>query len=790
MKKIHHILISIVCLSVLALCFVAVRVFDIKDMTTSKGEITDFNDGWTLERPDGTTLNIDELPYSEPSKAGDVYYLNKTISKDDAGKTIRFLSADKILSVSLDGKVIYEFGVSDKRSFGKTPGSITNFVEIPHDSDKGELSMMMVSPYDNYATNICEMVIGEANIVELELIKQNLFNYFILVIIFFSSLMLIIMEIIELISKQKFSGKLYLGGICFLGGVYHAIETKTLNIFYGNQTLYSIIVFLVIMVLPQLMCLYYMCNVEEKYKKRFSINFDVCVANMAMQIVLQVLNVADFMVMAPLSHIMIFITVINVDYTIIKINYDKYKESGKTYASSIAEIIGVTSIMLGSLIDITRFYITPVGDMGKYGRIGMLIFSLIILTVHVRMISERYLGQVNKNIEIMKEHIFEVENASKKKSLFLANMSHEIRTPMNSILGFSELLLKQGVNDEQKELVENIRESSDNLLSIVNDILDISKIETGKLEIVEREFDTKVLFSSVFKQIKILAEKKNLKFTTKINPAIPSKLLGDDVRIREILINLLNNAVKYTKQGFVSLTVSVDEPSDNKITLSMVIEDSGIGIPKKNLDLIFHAFEQSDIYKNHDIEGTGLGLYIVRSYIELMGGSIHVDSVLDKGSVFSVDIPLEIVDSKPLGEISFDNVSNPVSRIGDIKVDKKVLAVDDSVVNLKVLKRALTNYGVIVETAENGTKAVEMCKDNLYDIVLMDQMMPGIDGIEAMHQIREISGYETGSKAKIYVITANAIKGVEEELINEGFDGYLKKPIEFDKLELALLGKL
>ena len=790
MKKIHHILISIVCLSVLALCFVAVRVFDIKDMTTSKGEITDFNDGWTLERPDGTTLNIDELPYSEPSKAGEIYYLNKTISKDDAGKTIRFLSADKILSVSLDGKVIYEFGVSDKRSFGKTPGSITNFVEIPHDSDKGELSMMMVSPYDNYATNICEMVIGEANIVELDLIKQNLFNYFILVIIFFSSLMLIIMEIIELISKQKFSGKLYLGGICFLGGVYHAIETKTLNIFYGNQTLYSIIVFLVIMVLPQLMCLYYMCNVEEKYKIRFSINFDVCVANMAMQIVLQVLNVADFMVMAPLSHIMIFITVINVDYTIIKINYDKYKESGKTYASSIAEIIGVTSIMLGSLIDITRFYITPVGDMGKYGRIGMLIFSLIILTVHVRMISERYLGQVNKNIEIMKEHIFEVENASKKKSLFLANMSHEIRTPMNSILGFSELLLKQGVNDEQKELVENIRESSDNLLSIVNDILDISKIETGKLEIVEREFDTKVLFSSVFKQIKILAEKKNLKFTTKINPAIPSKLLGDDVRIREILINLLNNAVKYTRQGFVSLTVSVDEPSDNKITLSMVIEDSGIGIPKKNLDLIFHAFEQSDIYKNHDIEGTGLGLYIVRSYIELMGGSIHVDSVLDKGSVFSVDIPLEIVDSKPLGEISFDNVSNPVSRIGDIKVDKKVLAVDDSVVNLKVLKRALTNYGVIVETAENGTKAVEMCKDNLYDIVLMDQMMPGIDGIEAMHQIREISGYETGSKAKIYVITANAIKGIEEELINEGFDGYLKKPIEFDKLELALLGKL
>ena len=790
MKKIHHILITIVCISVVVLSFVAVRVFDIKDMTTSKGEIVNYNDGWTLKRPDGSELCIDELPYSEPSKAGEIYYLNKTISKDDAGKAIRFLSADKIISVSLDGTVIYEFGVSDKRSFGKTPGSITNFVEIPHDFDKGELSMMMVSPYDNYATNICAMVIGETNVVELDLVKQNLFNYFILVIIFFSALMLIVMEIIDLISKQKFSGKLYLGGICFLGAIYHAIETKSLSLFYGNQTLYSIMVFLVIMVLPQLLCLYYMCNVDEKYNKRFRINFDCCVANMAIQIVLQVLNVADFMVLAPLSHLMIFITVINVDYTIIKINIDKYKESKELHAGSISEMIGVTSIMLGSLIDIVRFYITPVGDMGKYGRIGMLIFSVIILSVHIRRVSERYLGQVKRNIEMMKEHISEIENASKKKSLFLANMSHEIRTPMNSILGFSEILLKQSVNDEQRELVENIRESSDNLLSIINDILDISKIETGKLEIVEREFNTKVLIKSVIKQIKILAEKKNLKLKTNISSAIPSKLLGDDVRIREILINLLNNAVKYTKEGFVSLNVSVDEPNENRITLRMVIEDSGIGIPKKNLDLIFHAFEQSDTYKNHDIEGTGLGLYIVRTYIELMGGSIHVDSVLDKGSVFSVDIPLEIIDSKPVGEINFDEEETPVSRIGDIKVNKKVLAVDDSIVNLKVLEKALTNYGVTVETADNGLKALEKCKEEVYDIVFMDQMMPGMDGVETMHKIREISGYETGSETKIYVITANAIKGTEEALINEGFDGYLKKPIEFDKLELALLCKL
>lgn len=787
MKKLYNVLITVALIVVIFLCFLATHVFDIKDMTAANGDISDYNTGWVLVRPDGTEENIIELPYSEPSKAGEVFYLNRQLNQKDAGNTIRFLSADKLLSVSLDGEVIYEFGTEDTRLFGKTPGSITNFVELPEDIGNGELSMMMVSPYDNYASNICQMVIGKANIVELDLIKQNLFNYAICMIILFSALMLIIMEVIELISKQNFTGKIYLGIICFFGAVYHAIETKTLNVFFGNQTLYSILVFIVIMILPPLLCLYYIFSIEEvKYRKRFEVNYIVCLINFVVQIVVQMLNIADFMVMAPLSHAIIALTVINIDVAIIQLNIDQYKKTNALNKSHIFEIIGVTSIMLGSMIDIVRFYVAPVGDMGKYGRVGMLIFSIITLAVHIRMISVRYLDQVNQNMQIMQIHIHEVEEANAAKTRFLANMSHEIRTPMNSILGFSEILLTQDLSDENKEYVANIRESSDSLLSIINDILNISKIETGKMELVENEFETKHLLKGICVQIKTLADKKGLEFKTEFNPSIPTKLYGDEVRIREILLNILNNAVKYTLDGHVLFSVGTDEVVDGITMLSVMVSDTGIGISQNNQNLIFHAFEQVDKKKNHGIEGTGLGLAIVRNYIDLMHGQIDVDSEVGKGSTFTIRIPLSVVDTTPIGVFIYERDEKPKSKISDIKIDKKVLVVDDSIVNLKVIGRALQHYGITVETADSGEKSIELCKENTYDIVLMDQMMPVMDGVEAMQKIREIPGYEQGGNTKIVALTANAIDGVEEELINEGFDRYLKKPVEFDKLEKVL----
>lgn len=790
MKKYQHLIFIAVLVAVLLFCMIPIFVFEIKDMTIAQGQVYDFNDGWELTRPDGTKIQIDRLPYNEKSNPGEVYTLSKTIDALCAGKTLRFLSADKTLSVSLDGNVIYEFGVSDVRMFGHTPGSITNFVNIPDDIGSGRLEISMASPYADYASNICDIVIGDADVLELTLIKDNLFNYFICMIILFSALLLIILEIIEFVSTKEFTGTIYLGEICLFGAVYHAIETKSLNIFYGNQTLYSIFVFIFIMTVPSFLCLYYICNINEKYKKRFEINFFLCVLNICFQLIAQGLDLADFMVIAPISHVIIAITVINVDVAIVQSVLEERKLMGYVNYSQIFELIGITSILVGSFVDIIRFYVTPVGDMGKYGRLGMLIFSIITLTIHIHGISQRYIDQVNENMRLMEEHLREAKRASMSKSSFLANMSHEIRTPMNSITGFAEILLKQDLNDLQSEYVENIRESSYNLLSIINDILDISKIESGKIEIVESEFDVAKMLKSVCNQIKALAEKKGLVFKTDISSDIPKILFGDEIRIREILINILNNAVKYTNEGSVTLTVNLENKFDDIANLIIKSTDTGIGISDEGKSIIFHAFEQVDKKKNHGIEGTGLGLSIVRSYIELMHGSVDVESTVGEGSTFTIMIPLGVRSDESIGEFEYEleRREKIKSRISDIKIDnKKALVVDDSIVNLKVIGKTLEHYGIEVRTANNAKKGIELCKENSFNYIFMDQMMPVMDGVEAMHIIRQLSGYEMGSRNKIYVLTANAIKGVEEELLAEGFDAYLKKPIEFDKLEKLLL---
>jgi len=786
MRK-YHILTCILTAICIILCFMTVYVFKIKDMTAAKGELYDFNSGWTLVRPDGSRSEIESLPYSEPSNAYELFTIENTIPEEFRGMTISFLSADKELRIYVDDEVIYEFGKEDKRLFGKTPGSITNFVELPDDYTEGKIRIESLSPYGGYGSNFLNITAGEKDVIELMLVKKNIVNYLFCMVIMFSALMMFIFELIDVFSRQPFSGVVYIGGCCFLGAIYHAIETKSMNIFFGNQTLYSVIVFLVIMILPALLCMYYLCSFDERFLNRIKANLWLCYVNIALQLCVQVAGVADFMTTAPLSHAIIMITVINLVSITCQTIIIKYKESGKFDGKLMFEGIGVLSIMVGSAVDIIRFYVSPVGDMGKYGRLGMLVFSILMLMTHVRSISSRYISQVEENVSLMSKLLEKANAENRAKSMFLANMSHEIRTPMNSIMGFAEILLKQKMTEEQEDYVISIRESSQSLLSIINDILDISKIESGKMEIMEHDFSTKKLLCSVLAEIGLLADKKVIEFKYNVDENLPKTLWGDEVRIREILVNLLNNAIKYTKAGWVSLSVSSENTADGLVNCIFKVEDTGIGISKENQELIFNVFEQVEQLKNKGIEGTGLGLSIVKSYVNLMHGEISVDSEVGKGSVFLLTLPLKAVDVAPVGNIVLEKSREKKSGIGELKIENRTaLVVDDSRVNLKVIKKILENYGLSVETAEGGEESIELCKNKQYDMVFMDQMMPGMDGVTAMKHIREIQGYESGGPNKIFVLTANAIKGVEAELLSEGFDEYFRKPIEFKEIEGAL----
>ncbi len=396
------------------------------------------------------------------------------------------------------------------------------------------------------------------------------------------------------------------------------------------------------------------------------------------------------------------------------------------------------------------------------------------------------LSERNKAMEELEEAKYEAETANNAKSTFLAKMSHEIRTPMNAIVGFSELALKSELSAQVREYVEDIKTSSNNLLAIINDILDISKIESGRMELVCGEYFPAKLFQDVYLIIQTQVKNKGLEFYIDIDPDIPRKLYGDKVRIRSILINLLNNAVKYTRQGSISFKADIFGRKEDQVTLRFQVKDTGTGIREEEQDRLFQIFSQLDQKMHYGVEGTGLGLAIVKGYVSLMGGYITVDSVYGEGSVFTAVIEQKILDAAPLDRsyILEDEDTDGFS-ISGIKIHGiRVLVVDDNLVNLKVAGSSLSYYGLNVDTASSGEEAVRLCGENQYQMIFMDQMMPQMDGIEAMQRIRSLNGhYAAGGSCKIIVLTANAVSGVRNRLVELGFDEYLGKPMNYHQLE-------
>ena len=414
--------------------------------------------------------------------------------------------------------------------------------------------------------------------------------------------------------------------------------------------------------------------------------------------------------------------------------------------------------------------------------------SILLVTVLLCCLFAFVTGVYQTENHIVQEQKKEIEELNQSQKRFFSNMSHEIRTPVNAIIGLNEMTLREDISDEVRENAMNIEVAGRILLHTVNEILDMSKLETGGMEIVCSDYKTTAMLSDIVNMIWLRAEEKGLEFRISAEPSLPKTLNGDEIRIRQILLNVLTNAVKYTKSGSVTLTIT-SRMEDDRLFMIYDVTDTGIGIKEESIPYLFTAFQRLDSQKTHTIEGTGLGLSIVKQLLDMMDGTVQVKSEYGKGSTFLIEIPQKVVDGTAIGEIDFRKKESRERTKPEPPIEVpelRILAVDDTPMNLMVVRKLLRETKATVDTASSGAEALDRTAENRYDIILMDHQMPEMDGIECLHRIRD---QENGKckDSKIVCLTANVGAEMEKQFMQEGFDGYLRKPVNGKILESELV---
>lgn len=459
------------------------------------------------------------------------------------------------------------------------------------------------------------------------------------------------------------------------------------------------------------------------------------------------------------------------------------KINGSGYFVFQSEIHGEALMLVGAIDEST-----VVEGVSYINRLVIWVYSLLIILFLVLIFYLVIAEYKAEESDELREAKLVAEKASQTKSDFLANMSHEIRTPINAIVGMNEMILRESGEEVILSYAHNIDSASRNLLQIINDILDFSKIEAGKMDIIDVDYKLSTMLNNIVNIVEIRALKKDLSLITEIDENLPEDLYGDSTRVQQVIINVLNNAVKYTPDGHVKFKIWAEETNDNcSILIHYQISDTGIGIKEEDIDKLFGDFTRIDQKKNQDIEGTGLGLAITKQLVKKMGGTIDVESKYGEGSVFTIVLP-QIVKS----DVKIGNFKESYKKYVSKKSYKEfftapkanILLVDDNRMNRQVVIGLLKKTQINITQAEGGREALTLLYENDYDLVLLDHMMPEIDGIQVLHTYREKRPYD---KTPIIVLTANAIVGIKDKYIQEGFSDYLSKPFAYDDLERMLM---
>ena len=736
---------------------------------SKSGACSIFQADWERIMPDGSRVPI-EVPGECDAQRGELVTIETVLpqEQDDTAFCIRSLQQE--LRIYVGGELRKEYSTLDIQPFGKTSTMTYVFFEVDKE-DAGETLRIELQSDSAYAGSVSDIYVGELSEIWKFFLQSYAPSTLTAALLFILSLVVCVYGILTKILYKKEVEIAHLGNFMLLASTWLLAESKLRQFFLPNSTVAMNMGFLMIMLLPYPLLSYLNRIQSGRYHKAYMAVHVCMIVNGAVTTTLQVLNIKDFFETMGLSHVVLIVAILLMFITIL---IDIRKGYAKEYK---AVLFGFVGVMLSGVWEIGLAYVTNTTSNGIALCVGLV---FLLFAAGMKSINDILQGEKEKQLAI---------TASESKANFLANMSHEIRTPINTVIGMNEMILRENKDAAIQEYARNAQSASKMLLGIVNDILDISKIEAGKLQIVESQYSLPSMLRDVALGIEVRAKQKNLEWKLDIDETMPSVLKGDDIRIKQVLNNLLSNAVKYTDAGTVTLEAKGIR-EDNRFILKLAVTDTGMGIRQEDMDGLFDTFRRLELKKNRYVEGTGLGLSITKQLVEQMNGSIDVTSEFGKGSCFTVHIPQEIVEQTAMGALEKGASDLMVKGQEEAEFfcapNAKVLVVDDNKMNLKVIQALLKRSQVQLDMATGGNECLEMTKKKKYDLILMDHMMPEPDGVQTLHMMRndkKNANYTTN----VVVLTANAVGDAEADYRKKGFSDYLAKPVETDKLEKILI---
>ncbi len=739
-----------------------------RDAFTDECEV--FEAQWVRVLDNGERVPV-EIPGKVDAEYGEMVTLETTVPENvKNGQYISFRTIWQDLYVYVGDELRIDYDTKDSRPFGTNSAMHYSFLEL-REEDAGKTITYMFSSNSKYAGDLRESHIGERLSIWCYYAKiSGLRTVISIFLLFLSVFCILTCGILKIVYKKTLALN-YLSWAIFFCALWMLSEVEFRQLIFKNVSILSCYTYWSLMLISLPLILYVNDVQHERYKKVYFVPILYSCTIVIVGTILQVFDIVQFVEQVPFIHAGTAVSMVAVISTSI---IDLIKGRMKDYLSIGIGILGLLST---AILELILYYVDIGLTMGTILGLGLL-FVLVMAIIKT--------GQDLLKTEQKRQQAILAREA---QAQFLTNMSHEIRTPINAIIGMNEMILRENENGTIQDYAYNIQSASNMLLELVNDVLDFSKIESGQMELVE---DTYHMAKLIKDELLLLnARSAGLPISTKleIDENIPCKLKGDDLRIKQVLTNILSNAVKYTKEGSVSFKASFKQIGDGNIMLIFAVTDTGIGIREEDMQGLFDSFKRLELIKNRNIQGTGLGLNIAKQIVDLMQGDIKVESEYGKGSTFTIMIPQKVVDATPIGNLenalAISRKQENVQENTFVAPDATVLVVDDNAMNLTLMKGLLKRTQMTVDVAKSGAECLELTRQKRYDLIFMDHMMPEMDGVETLNRIKQD---ETNANRDTIIIalTANAIAGCRETYLEYGFNDYFAKPIQANKLDELL----